>query len=307
MIGIYRKKGKYVCNHNIKYIKEMKFDPSKRLSNQQTRPLQLRLLKILEDIDRVCKAHNIRYYLIAGTMLGAVRHKGFIPWDDDADVAMPRADYDRFIKHANEWLDEKYELVSGEDTPQYPYQFARIQDKGTTYVLRRDFSFVGGLPVDVFPLDGMTDSKLRQRIHYAKYRFLVKMLYFSLVDPYKHGRGLRSLVVRVTNRLISPKWVHRKLDSVQKEYSMDSHPLVADHDNDMSRGILPKEVYGTPVAVSFEGHHFAGVHDADTYLSHCYGDYMKPPKTPPLQNFRYLNLEQPYKRYAGQASPTTSS
>lgn len=82
------------------------------MATYDIRPLQLRILKNLLAIDKVCKEHNLRYYIMAGTMLGAVRHKGFIPWDDDLDIGMPRADYDLLMTNAKEWLPEPYEAVS---------------------------------------------------------------------------------------------------------------------------------------------------------------------------------------------------
>ena len=74
------------------------------MATYDIRPLQLRILDILMAVDKVCKEHNLRYYIIAGTLLGAVRHKGFIPWDDDLDIGMPRTDYDLLMAHAAEWL-----------------------------------------------------------------------------------------------------------------------------------------------------------------------------------------------------------
>ena len=97
-----------------------------RISDAETREMQHYLLDILTAIDRVCKTHHLNYYLIAGTMLGAVRHKGFVPWDDDADVALPREDYDKLIAHANEWLPPHLELVSGVQNPYYPCDVASI-------------------------------------------------------------------------------------------------------------------------------------------------------------------------------------
>ena len=123
------------------------------------------ILGILKAIDKVCREHNLQYFMIAGTMLGAVRHHGFIPWDDDADVALPRHDYEVLLAHANEWLPEEYELVDYTKQTITPHQFARIQDKRTTYILRRSFKFLGGIPVDVFPIDGMTENRLARKYH----------------------------------------------------------------------------------------------------------------------------------------------
>ena len=269
----------------------------KRISDEQTRELQKYILDMLLAIDNVCREHGLDYYLIAGTMLGAVRHKGFVPWDDDADVAMPRKDYNEFVKHANEWLPERYELVSGLQDPMYPYQFARIQDKETTYILRRKFNCVGGLPVDVCPLDGMTADHSAMVKHYRRYAIAKKLLYYSTIDPLKHGHGLRWAFTMLMHKFISQDWAHRHMNDVQREFDYDRSPLVADHDNAPNRGILPKEVYGKPTPIEFEGHQLMGVQDPDTYLRYCYGDYMKMPKQLPPQNFRYLDRHTPYRQY----------
>ncbi len=272
-------------------------DKKKRISDETTREMQKYILDILLAIDKVCREHNLDYYLIAGTMLGAVRHKGFVPWDDDADVALPRKDYNILVEHANEWLPERYELVSGLQNPMYPYQFARIQDKETTYILRRQFDFVGGIPVDVFPLDGMTPDKALQRKHYKRYRWGKKLLYFSTVDPMKHGYGLHYVFTKLMHRMVSQFKAHKNLNKIQMEFDYDASPLVADHDNDPSRGILPKEVYGKPTPIDFEGHKLMGVQDPHAYLSYCYGNYMELPKEIPPQNFRVLDMHLPYREY----------
>lgn len=265
--------------------------------DRQLKEMHECLLNILIAIDKVCREHGLTYYLIAGTMLGAVRHKGFVPWDDDADVALPRKDYDILVEHANEWLPEQFELVSGRHDPMYPYNFARIQDKNTYYVLRRAFNFVGGVPVDIFPLDGMTENAVKRKIHYMKYGIMNRLLYYSLVDPYKHGHGAHMVFTKLMHKIIPQRWMHAKIDSLQQEYSGDGYTLTADHDNKPDRGILPTEVYGTPRPVEFCGHQFMGVSDPDAYLSFCYGDYMKPPKELPKQNFRELDLHSPFKEH----------
>ena len=98
------------------------------MATYDIRPLQLRILDILMAVDKVCKEHNLRYYIIAGTLLGAVRHKGFIPWDDDLDIGMPRTDYDLLMAHAAEWLPAPFEAACFENDTTYPLPFAKIQD-----------------------------------------------------------------------------------------------------------------------------------------------------------------------------------
>jgi lipopolysaccharide cholinephosphotransferase len=263
----------------------------------EVREIQACLLGILRAIDQVCREHHLRYYIAAGTMLGAVRHGGFIPWDDDADIAMPRPDYETFLQHANEWLPARYELVSGGHPSDYPYVFARVQDSETTYRPRRSFPFVGGLPVDVFPLDGMAEPGLRRRWHYFRYRFLWKLLYFTQTDPYKHGKGLRSMLTIALRKVLSPIRLHRMIDNVRKEWSYESCTLTADHDYKPELGVVPREVFGQPTPIKFEDTTLMGVAQPDAYLQHLYGNYMEIPKDIPLVFYRYLNLKKPYRQY----------
>lgn len=268
----------------------------------ETRQVQARLLGILQAIDSVCREHQLTYYLLCGTMLGAVRHKGFIPWDDDADVGMPREDYETLLAHADEWMPKGYEVVSGQRTEGYPYPFARVQETGSTYRMHRSYDFVGGLPVDLFPLDGMVDDGPARRRHYRRYKRWRKVLYFIHTDPYKHGRGLRCLLTLLMRRLFSPDEVHSKLDEVRREWSIDGTKLMADHDYKPDKGVMPKEWYGTPVPVEFEGCRLMGVARPDEYLHHLYGDYMQIPTDIPPQNYRYLDLDTPWREYMKRQS-----
>ena len=128
------------------------------MAEYNIRELQLRILETLKAVDNVCREHNLRYYIWAGTMIGAVRHKGFIPWDDDLDIAMPRPDYDRLIEHAAEWLPKPYEMVCAENDGVYPLPFAKIQDADTTLIERMHLKYLGGIYLDVFPIDGVPEG-----------------------------------------------------------------------------------------------------------------------------------------------------
>lgn len=269
------------------------------LLEERTNPeLQACLLGILKAIDQVCRDHHLRYYLMAGTCLGAIRHKGFIPWDDDADVGMPRPDYELLVEHANEWLPEGYELVSGSTDPKYPYFFARIQDARTTYILRRQFDYVGGLPVDVYPIDGMTDNTLKRKWHYMRLSQAKKLLYFCLVDPYKHGHGPHSWIPLLVRRFYTPATLHSRIQRILTEFDYDTSSLIADHDYKPTKGMYPKEVFGHPQTVDFEDTKLTTVSQTETYLHQLYGNYMELPDSLPPQNYRFLDLNAPYRTFS---------
>src|SRR5574344_86398 len=106
------------------------------MENYDLRKLQLKMLDILIAIDKVCREHDLCYYLDSGTILGAVRHKGFIPWDDDIDIAMPRSDYNKLIEHCSQWIPAPYEMVCYETNPAYSLTHGKIQDTSTTLIER---------------------------------------------------------------------------------------------------------------------------------------------------------------------------
>jgi lipopolysaccharide cholinephosphotransferase len=268
------------------------------MANYDIRSLQLRILDILLAFDKVCKAHNLRYYIMAGTLLGAVRHKGFIPWDDDIDVGMPRADYDLLIANARQWLPQTYEFMCAENNEHYPYPFGKIQDINTTLIEQRGFRYKGGIYVDVFPLDGVPQGGIAQKIHFAKYKLLIKILYFTCRDPYRHGKNLSSLTPLLCRKLFTPKNIQKNIRKVLTKYDFDKSTLVADYD-DKAKGIMDKKILGVPTPILFEGMELQGVENYDAYLKQKYGDYMQIPK-PEKQiqhKFGYLNLDKSYKNH----------
>lgn len=268
------------------------------MATYDIRPLQLRILKILLAIDKVCKEHNLRYYIMAGTMLGAVRHKGFIPWDDDLDIGMPRADYDLLMKNAKEWLPKPYEAVCAENDKEYPLPFAKIQDASTTLIERMHLKYLGGVYIDVFPLDGVPENRMAQRMHFAKYEFYKRVLYLIHRDPYKHGKGPSSWIPLLCRKLFTLTGAQESIRRIMTKYDFDKSDLICDYDDGM-KGIMSKKLLGTPTPVLFEGEEVWGVQEYDAYLSQKYGDYMTIPKQNEQRqhNFHYLDLNKPYRSF----------
>ena len=272
-------------------------------ANYDIKTLQARLVPMLECIDKVCREHHLRYYLWAGTMLGAVRHKGFIPWDDDMDICRP--DYDLLLAHCHEWMPAPFEVVGPHNRSDYPYPFAKVEDSSTTVLERPDFNFPEGIYVDIFPIDGIPSDKAVATKHLKKYKFWRHLLFFRGRDPFKHGKGPRSWWPLLIHKMYSLQQLQDKVQRLMTQYKFDDCEQVIDYDS-VFRGIVAKKILGEPKEYEFEGKKFLGVSDAHQYLTEMYGDYMTPPpKEKQIQhNFYYINLELPYREFAKQNNIT---
>ncbi len=268
------------------------------MASYDIRTLQQHLLEILKTIDKVCREHNLRYCLAAGTMLGAVRHKGFIPWDDDVDIIMPRIDYDILIQHCQEWMPAPYEIMCAENKSDYPFGFAKAVNSDTTLVEREHHALVDGIYIDIFPLDNIINNKLSQYCYTLRYSLYKKIAYLLSRNPYKHGHGPSCWIPLLCQRLFTLQDIMQRLLKLQTAYDGRETTLVIDHDFGM-RGIMRKDIFSELSEVEFEGNTFKGIGQYDTYLHQLYGDYMTipPHDEQHRHDFYLLDYNLPYRQY----------
>lgn len=263
------------------------------------RDYQLHCVKLLDAFDSVCRKHGLHYYMIAGTLLGAVRHHGFIPWDDDIDVALLRDDYDRLIEHAAEWLPEQFNIVTHENNPAYPKYFAKMEDCSTTLIENRALGYVGGVYIDIFPLDAVPDAKWRRNLHFYRFNLVRRLLYLAYRDPYKHGRGLGAALMLGLQKVLSKTWLNRQAQRIIREYhGCKGCNFLMTHDD--GTAAYPSRSVASSALYEFEGREFFGPSDANVFLSSYYGgDFMQlPPEEKRRSHFHdYCDLTKPYATY----------
>ena len=256
----------------------------------QLRQLQLVELEIMKVFADICERHGLRYAMIGGTLLGAIRHRGFIPWDDDIDVGMPREDYEKFLTIVRSELPEGYDFLNYKQNPKYLRYFSRIVDKrvkvvNASYAERR----IENAWIDIFPLDGMPKTKLGRFIHFwhmTAWKFFYHASCFKqLVNLRRAGRPLyqRMLikfmqVTRIGSKLDTRKLMAR-LEKMLTKYSVeDCEYGISLFGAYMMKEIMPKRIFGEGALYDFEGCRFIGPAEYDEFLTLLYGDYMTPPK-----------------------------
>ena len=268
-----------------------------KLSSEDLRRMQLLELEALKEFDRVCRKHNIKYVLSSGTMLGAIRHKGFIPWDDDADVSMLREEYNKFTAVANE-LDPKICYFQDHNTdPEYRWGYAKLRCTGTQYVRigQEHLKCKTGIFVDIFPLDDVPNSKLG-RVLQKERCFVTRKLMYSEVGKLSNNENQFMRFFYSVLSKIPVDYAFYRLGKYSRKSNNASNNVVRTLmfdalgkkakklDGDFRYG-RPKRWFLDVAEYEFEGCKFYGPKDYDEYLTFKYGDYMKlPPENKRQQN-----------------------
>lgn len=255
-----------------------------------TRDIQEEEVKILLDFAKVCDKNQLTYYISGGTFIGAVRHKGFIPWDDDIDVAMPRKDYNRFLKIAPNELQSNHKLVHYSCDKNVIHYFAKIEDNKYQLIDR-----TAAIPrkvnlwIDVFPLDGLPENILKNKLHKIHLMVLRALFKYSLFDyivyqsntdrPWYERAMIKIGQVVKFEKILHPYKRMKALDRALEKYDPFENKYIMNFMGSYKfKSVMDREkVYGEGAYYFFEGYSFHGPQNYDSYLTQIYGDYMKLP------------------------------
>lgn len=252
----------------------------------QNQQLKAMLTDMLLWFHNFCEEHELRYFMLGGTMLGAMRHQGFIPWDDDIDIGMPRRDYQQLENLMKTHDQKRYVLETpNSDKKEYTYFFSKLYDTHTTLVENTRYQVKRGIYLDIFPLDGMGNTReAAERMILPLQR--KKDILLAMTTGIRKGRSWKKNMAVLVGRciprvLFDPKRLLRSLDSECQQFDFYTSNFVGVVLGlYKTREIIPFSAFGTPKLYVFEGHHFWGVADADAYLTCLYGDWRK---LPPLE------------------------
>lgn len=278
------------------------------MSEISLRELQKKSLEIALYFKEFCNAHGLLFYMCGGCCIGSLRHKGFIPWDDDVDVFMPREDYEKlkvlWPQYANT---EKYACVFSDENCVDGNLFVTIRDNDTTAIkpYQTNLDISHGVALDVLPLDGWPDGKMKRKMQV--FWALVYSLYCAQTVPANHGKMI-SVLGKVALSLVPSKKIRYKIWK-HAERKMTKYPIrECQYITELCSGPYymkkqyPREAFDKALWVSFEDVEMPIPVGYDVYLKTAFGDYMTMPpkeKQKPHHDAVFIDLNNSYKKYKG--------
>ncbi len=253
----------------------------------QMHDIQQESLKILDVISKLCDQLGLRYYLAYGTLIGAIRHQGFIPWDDDIDIMMPRQDYHRLLSYLEEHKQEfaPLEVYSNYNCPDYPYMITRISNSDYVLDVHNEKPFGLGLFIDIYPLDGMGNTEdeftaLKNKAsRYSSLCFLSTRLRCEKGNTKSRLKLLVKYPAFLLAKLYGKRRCMRKLEAMANACNYENSRYVGClvWGSDGIKCVFPKEWFASTADVPFEGRTYKAPVGYDQVLRRLYGDYMQLP------------------------------
>lgn len=276
----------------------MSMNPVPRNQGPDVKAHQQALLTLLREFDRVCRALDIPYVLFAGTLLGAVRHQGFIPWDDDVDVLMLREDYDRFLREADTVLDRETFFLQKEFSEHWPMFFSKLRLNGTTCLEKyhpKDTRIHQGVYMDIFPCDRAAGSELGRKLQFCASKVVIAK---SLdARGYDTDSKKKKLFLALCRLLPAGPFLH--LVKTGSKSSGMRHSFLGAASR-YEKNVFPEEYFTRRTDMPFEAGRYPVPEAHDALLRQLYGDYMRQP--PPeericKQHAILIDLDRSYEAY----------
>ena len=269
---------------------------------ERLREAQLALLDLLKVFKTICEAEGIPYFLMGGTLLGAVRHGGFIPWDDDIDVALFRPDYDRFLETGRRYLPDGVAFAHYTLDPAYPDYTMKLVNRHVTYVIERQTTHARqNAWIDIFPLDGAPGTPVGRFLQFRRLDYHRMLCSFHdiadvRIDPERSlwKRALVAFAQRVpVGRLVNPSAEKRAIDRVFRACPTETASLFGIYMGAYhGREVYPKAWFERGRSMEFEGESYQVPAGAEAYLQHLYGDYTRlPPPEQRVPKHHILDIE----------------
>lgn len=250
-------------------------------------------VRIALEIQRVCDKNGLRCFLAFGTLLGAVRHGGFIPWDDDMDMGMLREDYEKFAEACKTDLGPEFLWQSWDNDPNYPFPAGKVRLKGTH--TKEEFSVEGledGLYVDVFPFDAVPEGAWARRVqgwwyYFGKRLLWMKKGYGRCIRSESWWQRLRYDIVTALVRFVPYEWLRRRVAREKSRYNGLPARQVASYPKEA----IERSWVDDLVPIQFEGERFMAFRAADACLRRLFGDYMQLPPENERHGHHFLQLD----------------
>lgn len=270
-------------------------DPANTVTPLQAGPRERQLaeLGVLKEFARICDGNSLRYYVLGGSLLGAVRHRGFIPWDDDIDVGMPRPDYDRFWTICESTVDAS--RFSGQTyftARAYPFNFGKFLLSDSTQFEKptAHLAMKHAIGIDVFPLDGSPNGHVARALHST----VLKAIKLRLSVDVRRGRPVR--VALWVLKLAPRRWAIGACEALAARMPFDQSVLVVNPGGawGYDKECVPQEWFAGGAELDFEDMRVRAPSNWDGYLAHIYGDYMRlPPEEKRVSHHEVISATLP--------------